>query len=127
MKEPVYEKGYPSYDAVNRDNDPEPERYYDWMLWKMRQEDNKSPTQQQLRELMMITAEECGEVTQVCCKILRRDELDEKRLNNLIEEIGDLQCMINLLKEYNILTDEQIDARVEVKRKKLEIWSELIT
>ena len=20
------------------DNDPEPERYYDWMLWKMRQE-----------------------------------------------------------------------------------------
>jgi len=21
------------------DNDPEPERYYDWMLWKMRQED----------------------------------------------------------------------------------------
>lgn len=35
---PVEEKGYPSFDAVNRD-DPEPTRYYDWMLWKMRQED----------------------------------------------------------------------------------------
>ena len=24
---------------MNR-NDPEPERYYDWMLWKMRQEEH---------------------------------------------------------------------------------------
>ena len=24
-----------------KNNDPEPERYYDWMLWKMRQERNK--------------------------------------------------------------------------------------
>ena len=24
---------------MNREHDPEPERYYDWMLWKMRQED----------------------------------------------------------------------------------------
>ena len=24
-----------------RNHDPEPERYYDWMLWKMRQERNK--------------------------------------------------------------------------------------
>jgi len=38
MKNPVEEKGYPSFDAVNRD-DPEPTRYYDWMGWKMRQED----------------------------------------------------------------------------------------
>ena len=24
-----------------RNHDPEPERYYDWMLWKIRQERNK--------------------------------------------------------------------------------------
>jgi len=24
-------------------DDPEPERYYDWMLWKMRQEKKKEP------------------------------------------------------------------------------------
>tara|TARA_B100000927_G_scaffold289576_1_gene286478 strand:+ start:998 stop:1135 length:138 start_codon:yes stop_codon:yes gene_type:complete len=24
-----------------KNHDPEPERYYDWMLWKMRQERNK--------------------------------------------------------------------------------------
>lgn len=25
------------------EHDPEPERYYDWMLWKMRQETKKEP------------------------------------------------------------------------------------
>jgi len=24
-----------------KNNDPEPERYYDWMLWKLRQEEKK--------------------------------------------------------------------------------------
>lgn len=27
---------------MRREYDPEPERYYDWMLWKMRQEDNEN-------------------------------------------------------------------------------------
>ncbi len=26
-------------------NDPEPERYYNWMLWKMRQEDKQEKEQ----------------------------------------------------------------------------------
>jgi|TARA_R100000081_G_scaffold75757_1_gene42178 hypothetical protein len=26
---------------MTNQNDPEPERYYDWMLWKMRQERKK--------------------------------------------------------------------------------------
>ena len=26
-------------------NDPEPQRYYDWMLWKMRQEDKQEKEQ----------------------------------------------------------------------------------
>ena len=30
-------------DALNEKNDPEPERYYDWMLWKMRQEKKQQP------------------------------------------------------------------------------------
>jgi NTP pyrophosphatase (non-canonical NTP hydrolase) len=81
---------------------------------------------QVLRELMMITAEECGELTQVCCKVLRRDELNNEWKEKLIEEIGDLQCMINLLIEHTILTKEQIDARVDVKRNKLKKWSTLI-
>lgn len=49
--EPVYEKGYPSYDAVNRDNDPEPERYYEWMLWKMRKEDEADKRRERSRSV----------------------------------------------------------------------------
>ena len=103
------------------------EGYYDFMLRKTSEDRmEKELKKQQLRELMMITAEECGEVTQVCCKVLRRDEMDKKRLDHLIEEIGDIQCMINLLVEHGVLTNDEINARVLVKRNKLKKWSTLI-
>lgn len=95
------------------------ERYVETMKRLQREHDA-------LRELMMITAEECGELTQVCCKVLRRDKLDAEWQEKLVEEVGDLQCMINLMLEHKILTKDQIDARVKVKRKKLKKWSNLI-
>jgi len=36
---------------MNR-NDPEPQRYYDWMLWKMRQEKAKEPVVMTTEEMM---------------------------------------------------------------------------
>ena len=33
-------------------HDPEPERYYDWMLWKMRQEKKKEPVVMTTEEVM---------------------------------------------------------------------------
>ena len=33
-------------------DDPEPERYYDWMLWKMRQEKAKEPVVMTTEEMM---------------------------------------------------------------------------
>ena len=36
---------------MQREHDPEPQRYYDWMSWKMRQEDAQQPkviTQEEL-------------------------------------------------------------------------------
>ena len=33
-------------------DDPEPQRYYDWMLWKMRQEKAKEPVVMTTEELM---------------------------------------------------------------------------
>ena len=32
---------------MTNQNDPEPERYYDWMLWKMRQERKKEEQQKE--------------------------------------------------------------------------------
>lgn len=29
-------------DHIEMDDEKEPERYYDWMLWKLKQEENKS-------------------------------------------------------------------------------------
>ena len=35
-----------------KQHDPEPERYYDWMLWKMRQEKAKEPIVMTPEEMM---------------------------------------------------------------------------
>lgn len=109
--------------------DKEPERYYDWMIWKMRQEDNATTTHKGIQpietELMAVTAEECGEFTQSCMKVVRWG-IDEDKRKMLTEEAGDVACMIDLLVEHGYITQEALDARKEVKRNKLKIYSSLI-
>tara|TARA_B100000886_G_scaffold326982_1_gene273991 strand:- start:573 stop:833 length:261 start_codon:yes stop_codon:yes gene_type:complete len=75
------------------------------------------------QELLTITAEECGELIQACSKALRRQDLDDENLRN---EIGDVMCMIELLQEWDIVSWTEIEERIQEKRKKLKIWSELI-
>ena len=83
-----------------------------------------------LQQLMIITAEECGELTQRCSKIVRKystsDQIEEDQRVKLLEEAGDVLCMIELMVENNILTNEELGARVNVKRDKLKTWSDLI-
>lgn len=76
-------------------------------------------------ELLVITAEECGELVQTCCKILRWGP-EKGNVEKLMEEAGDVQCMINLLIEKKLFTKQDIDARIKVKRDKLKIYSKLI-
>jgi len=76
-----------------------------------------------LEELMVITMEECGELVQACSKKLR----GKKNVNqSLLEEVGDVQCMIDLIVESGLLAREDISSRVQVKRDKLKTWSNLI-
>ena len=77
------------------------------------------------QQLMVITMEECGELIQVCSKILRQATYDNKR-QELIEELGDLQCMINLMQEWDVVSYSEIEERAEIKRQKLTKWSELV-
>jgi NTP pyrophosphatase (non-canonical NTP hydrolase) len=89
-----------------------------------------------LQELMVITMEECGELAQRCSKIIRKFDTIEQALedneiaiNNrtkLLEEVGDVQCLIDLMIECGLLTKEEIDARIDTKRDKLKIWSKLV-
>jgi len=78
------------------------------------------------QQLMAITAEECGELTQVCMKVLRRGDIDEELRSKLVEELGDVQCMIQLMHEYDIVSYAELDNRVEQKYEKLKKWSDLI-
>ena len=68
--------------------------------------------------ILTITAEECGELTQACCKILRHD-IDPKRIKDLLEEAGDVQCMIDLLIKNKFFTRKQIRDRVKIKQNKM--------
>jgi len=83
-----------------------------------------------LQQLMTITMEECGELTQACSKIIRkfryREEIWEEKRKTLIEEIGDVQCMIELMIDHGIVTHKEIAERSEIKRDKLKKWSDLI-
>ena len=83
-----------------------------------------------LQQLMIITAEECGELTQRCSKIVRKystsDQIEEDQRVKLLEEAGDVLCMIELIVENGILTNEELGVRVNVKRDKLKKWSDLI-
>ena len=82
------------------------------------------------QQLMAITAEECGELVQVCMKIVRmfneHDKIDDKRMSQLIEEVGDVYAMIDLLCEHNVLQWKDIHKRALVKRNKLKTWSNLV-
>lgn len=78
-----------------------------------------------IEELLTITMEECGEVTQACSKIMRFGQ-SQKNLDSLEDEIGDMLCMIDLLHEYDLIRWRAIEERAGIKREKLKKYSSLI-
>ena len=77
-----------------------------------------------LQELLIITMEECGELIQECSKAIRcKDYYGNEKL---VEEVGDVMCMIELLHEYDIISWSDVDERVFKKKKKLMKWSDLL-
>ena len=78
------------------------------------------------QQLFVITAEECGELTQVCMKILRKATVDDEWNKKLLEEAGDVYCMLDLMVQHGYLTWDDISVRANEKKKKLIKWSDLI-
>lgn len=111
--------------------DREPERYYDWMLWKMRQEDKKEQIAKQhdskeiMNQMMYVTAEECGELVQACMKIARWG-IDKKKHTNLLEEAGDVKCMLDLMIDNGIFTKEELKDAAKHKKNKLKRYTPII-
>lgn len=77
------------------------------------------------QQLMVITMEECGELIQECSKNLRRAEIFDRE--NFKNEVGDVMCMIELLVEWDVISWNEIEERIKLKRNKLSKWSELCT
>ena len=76
-----------------------------------------------LQELLTITMEECGELIQACSKAIRCDDYHDNK--KLLEEVGDVYCMIELMHEYDLISWNDIEERVKVKKEKLKKWSKL--
>jgi len=77
------------------------------------------------QQLMVITMEEAGELTQVCSKILRRAKIDDEYGEKLIEELGDVFCMMQLMVKHGVCTWTELEEQAGEKYRKLEKWSDL--
>ena len=80
-------------------------------------------------EILLITQEECAEVTQAISKIFRFGfDSVHKGVDNrthLEEEIGDLMCMIDLLIDNGIVSEAAVMTAKNEKLNKLLTWSSI--
>jgi NTP pyrophosphatase (non-canonical NTP hydrolase) len=87
--------------------------------------------EQKTKEILLITQEECSEVSQAISKIFRfgfQDAWPKDGPTNkgrLEEEVGDLLCMIDLMIENNLISDSNVNAARHNKREKLKTWSKI--
>jgi len=79
------------------------------------------------KEILLITQEECAEVTQAISKVFRfgidAEHNGATNRERLEEEVGDLLCMIDLLIENDIIGSRWVEKAREQKREKLRKWS----
>ena len=85
-----------------------------------------------VKEILLITQEECAEVTQAISKVFRfgtesRWPLPESgtTLEELQMEVGQVLAMIDILTEQCVLSDTAINAARHYKKEKLKIWSSI--
>ena len=87
-----------------------------------------------VKEILLITQEECAEVTQAISKVFRfgfddcwprGEDWVPTNKERLEEEVGDLLCMIDIMVENGIISDENLNKARNNKRQKLKTWSSI--
>ena len=73
------------------------------------------------QQVLCVTMEECGELTQACSKALRFGNKEE-----IAKEAGDVLAMIDLLVKYGFTTYDDLEKRKQVKFDKLKKYSNII-
>ncbi len=83
-----------------------------------------------LQQLMVITMEECGELTQECSKIIRKykefNELPEEDIDKLKKEAGDVYAMLQLMIHNQLFVYIELEVNSKKKHEKLAKWSTLL-
>lgn len=75
-------------------------------------------------EALVILMEECAEVIQAASKIIRFGR-GIHSLNNLNKEIGDLLCMVLILKQQGLIDQDILPNQIISKLEKLRTYSSL--
>jgi len=70
-------------------------------------------------KVLIITMEECGELTRACSKILRHGYVQQKHINNLHEELGDVVAMTRLVQELYEIDDDVLEFFVDKRQLKM--------
>lgn len=82
-------------------------------------------------ELLTILMEECAEVIQEASKVIRfgahAEYSGDTPLSRLEKELGDLQCMIDLLHSNDMVSYTNMDEYANAKYEKLKTWSNLVS
>ena len=84
-------------------------------------------TEEKIKEILLITQEECAEIIQAISKAFRfgvntvYNGVSNKE--HLEEEIGDFLCMLDLLIDNEIVSENSIVSAKERKLNKLHTWS----
>ena len=66
-----------------------------------------------MEELLIITMEECGELIQACSKAIRKEKYYDNK--KILEEVGDVMCMLELMHEFDMFSWNDVDKRVDEK------------
>lgn len=77
-----------------------------------------------LSEILIITQEECGELIQAISKLIRFGNNDTNR-DRLLQELGDVLMMIDLIRSYMDFNDWDIDEAKRNKSVKLGLYSRI--
>lgn len=85
---------------------------------------------EKIKEILIITQEECAEVIQEVSKIFRfgienQHKTGISHKEKLEQEIGDLLAMIDLLYENQVIDIERTKLAISNKKEKLKIWSKI--
>lgn len=74
-------------------------------------------------ECLVILMEECGELIQECCKMIRKNNYNSSEFT---KEVGDVIAMLQLAHQYNLYDETEAIHQASVKLNKLKKWSNLV-